>query len=127
MRVSLSRTDVNEIHNEICTRAAEIANADILKHPDFFFHPISVASSATRPGVDGLMLEWDPDQGTLAQYPLEDQQWIRYHMDSIAKEAIAQALREKAHLLVGLIIGEAKAGRNYFEYFETDGRTTHTD
>ncbi len=126
-RLDPTRTDVNEVHNEICVRAAEIANADELKHKDFFFHPLAVASSRTRPGIDGFMLEWDPDHGTLQQYSLEDQQWIQYHMDSIGREAIQKAIQEKAHLLVGLILGEARQGRNYFDHFQTDDASTNTN
>ncbi len=114
-----TRTSVNEVHNEICMRAAEIANAEPSKHPQFFFQPLAVASKQTRSGTDGLMLEWDPDQ-KLSGRPSEEQEWLLSIMDGIAKDAIAQALREKAHLLVGLILGEARKSRNYFDLFSTD-------
>jgi hypothetical protein len=42
------------------------------------------------------------------------------HLRTIARDAIHEALRRKGALLVGLIIGERRAGRDYFERFRTD-------
>jgi hypothetical protein len=42
------------------------------------------------------------------------------HLQQIARDAIKEALGRKGGLLVGLIIGERRAGRDYFERFRTD-------
>lgn len=41
------------------------------------------------------------------------------HLRNIAKESIHEALRRKGSLLVGLIVGERRAGRDYFERFHS--------
>ena len=100
---------VNYVHNLIVGRAAEIANVDPDKHPQFNFHPLAVASEATQSGIDGLCLEWDRERG-LQRFSPDEQIGI-----------VNQMHREQ---FVGLILGEARLGRNYFEHFNDNA--THT-
>lgn len=114
---------VNYVHNLIVGRAAEIANVDPDKHPQFNFHPLAVASEATQSGIDGLCLEWDRERG-LQRFSPDEQIGIVNQMHSVAQRAVRQAILENREQFVGLILGEARLGRNYFEHFNDNA--THT-
>lgn len=107
---------INAAHETILIHAAKIANAHPDKHPQFFFQPAGVASEKTAKGIDGLCLEWDPADD-ISRYSPETQQWIIYLMQRVGQEAIKQAIIDNGSTFVGLIIAEAKQGRNYFDYW----------
>ena len=125
--------EVNEVHHHILFTAADIANRRF-KELDF----ISPSSNQTNlfETIDkelakrgtmltdiyradpiqsekgGLCLSIDPK--VYETIPTE----LRDDVHRIGREAIKQALIENQKQFVGLILGEARQGRNYFDRFD---------
>lgn len=123
-------TSVEYVHLAILKDAADIANIDYAAEGD-------VTQPQWRPGrfrlppneregfVFGELYRADPAQSikgglTLSVDPhifaqLDPQQQARVR--EIGKEAIRKSLVKNQKLFVGLILGEARRGRNYFDRF----------
>lgn len=110
---------VKDFHQTITNDAVELANHHPDRHPQFFFTPASTASEKTIRGVDGIAMEWDREGG-LASFEPAERKEIALRMERIAKESVRQSLADNADLFVGVILGEARKGRNYFDNFVKD-------
>lgn len=111
--------NTNDIHSIILDRAAKIANAD----PRL---PEEVTSKGTVPFFDanwrtaGDYLTLGFVQGILE--PIEDperKQAVQETMRQIGVEAVKSSIVQNKELFVGMMLGEAKQGRQYFERFRT--------
>lgn len=109
-------TSVNEVHRIISAAAADIANQDPRKDPRFSFQAAAEQSEVTQEGTHGLTIEWDPGQYHLS-YPLEERERVSRIMTEVGTDAIRQAIHVNQELFVGVIVGEARQGRDYFENF----------
>lgn len=107
---------VNDFHQYITDQAVELANRDPEKDPNYSFTNASTASQKTQAGTDGLSMEWDKE-GALYRLPAEQQQELVERMQRVGRRAVQQALQENWDLFVGVILGEARAGRDYFSRF----------
>lgn len=112
----LTRMSLNDFHRSISHDAAELANADPERHPDFYFRPRSQDAQGTVQGMEGLKLEWDPE-GRLRTFPREEREAILLQMKAVAMRAVRQSLVDNQDLFVGVMLGEAREGRNYFDSF----------
>lgn len=108
--------NVSDFHQTITHDAVEIANAHPDRHPQFYFTPASTAAEKTIRGVDGIAMEWDREGG-LRNFEESERQEITARMERIAQQAVQQSLQDNADLFVGVILGEARKGRNYFDHF----------
>jgi hypothetical protein len=102
---------VQSAHKEILGRAAEIANQD----PRVPFQGSPFREAEVKSTKGGLCLDYD--EGLLILSPEEERERVQEVMTRIGTDAILQALSEKKDLFVGLILGEARKGRNYFDRF----------
>jgi hypothetical protein len=102
---------VQAIHKEILTRAAQIANED----PRLPFEGKPFREAEVKSAKGGLCLDYD--EGLVILSPEDQREAIQDVMKRIGTDAILQALSEKKDLFVGLILGEARKGRNYFDRF----------
>lgn len=107
---------VSDFHQTISHDAVELANKHPDKHPQFNFTATPTNSDQTQKGVDGISMEWDREGG-LANFSPEERRQITETMERIANEAVRQSLIDNQDLFVGVILGEARQGRNYFDSF----------
>jgi hypothetical protein len=106
-----------DAHYALNLRAAAIANSDTrLQEFEFSIFPqvqASATSNMFQPILgDGLGLQFD--EAWLENPLLRDKTEFIEQMREIAVDAVRQALVEEKDLFVGLILGEARKGRNYF-------------
>lgn len=102
-------TSVAEVHFIICEEAALIANLSVLYDeniPNKWKGP--VLQNSSQFSGDNLSLQINPDYESAPDRILN--KYINY-----AADAIAESITKNQNLWVGLIIGEAKADRNYFD------------
>ncbi|WP_028058424.1 hypothetical protein [Candidatus Solirubrobacter pratensis] len=112
--IAPTATTIAEVHAVISRHAAEIANRDprllgLVEHASNVWREASVKSEVV-PGR-GLCVEYDA-----ALLYGNNRKW-RQAMRQIGHDAMRQAVVEKDYLLVGLIVGEARNGRNYFSNY----------
>ena len=107
---------VSDFHQTIAHDAADLANQHPDKHPQFNFTATPTNSDKTERGVDGISMEWDREGGLRNFDPVERQE-ITARMEQIARDAVRQSLIDNQDLFVGVILGEARQGRNYFDNF----------
>lgn len=105
------KQSVEAAHKEILVRAAQIANED----PRLPFQGSPFREAEIKSNKGGLCLDYD--EALVILSPEEDREAIQEVMKRIGTDAILQALAEKKDLFVGLILGEARKGRNYFDRF----------
>lgn len=103
-------TTVADAHRSICEAAAEIANQDPAL-AQLVAYPVNVWREASHGKGGGLSISYDE-----ALMHGRDDEW-KAEMAAIGRRAIRQALAQNANVLVGLILGEARHGRNYFHGF----------
>jgi hypothetical protein len=113
------QTTVPAVHDVIVQHAADLANRK-LRSLDSPPYPLVPGSDPFRPvtameGHGKLSLMVDADTQRLTP---EQRERFDKVTNVIAVEAIQQALLDKQDLFVGLIVGSARAGRNYFDYFD---------
>lgn len=112
---------IEEIHYIILADAADMANIEVGREPGFerFSGQIFHADPAERPnGKGGLALVLDD----IATRSLNRRQIARLH--EIGREAIRKAIVQNKEGFVGLIIGDAREGRDYFERFASPNQQT---
>lgn len=106
--------EVQEIHHIILGEAADIANREISIEPGFelyqgeIFRPDPVTRDD---GLGGLALVLD-DSVTKTLNPGQ----IR-RLHEIGRDSVRQALLQNREGFVGLIVGHARKGENYFDRF----------
>lgn len=118
--VDPSAITVNEIHRIISDVAASIANQDVRKDPRFTFTGASYQSKQVEEGMEGLCIEWDPSQAHLEFEP-GDRDQVQQVMSEIGHDAIIAAVHANQELFVGVMLGEARQGRDYFKNFIRNG------
>lgn len=106
---------VEEVHMLLLHEAADWANREYQvrdqtgEAPGEIFAPNPLASEK-----GGLCLTLDPAfVATRTPVQLED-------LHELGSEAIQRALADHRDIFVGLIVGEARQGRNYFDRFNSD-------
>jgi hypothetical protein len=107
----LSDTTVSEVHERICDTAVEIANEKTLdpSFPKKWRGPVFMNGSPYNEGR--LVLEITEEyQGAPER--------VKKRWREIAVQAIQEAIVQHQKLFAGLILGEAKRGRNYFNQWE---------
>lgn len=116
-------TTVAEAHETILLLAADIANR-MLKERDDLPRAFRVDPNPFRPvppreqkGTLSLMADTGGDPN---QLPAAERRQIQKITQEIGTAAIKQAILDNRDLFVGLIVGSAKRGRNYFDYFEDE-------
>jgi hypothetical protein len=95
---------VEDVHYELSRRAADIANRNLAVDPRIppQFINIFIPDGHRRIGLtfaEGMTLLDDSTLGAVQE---------------IGRRAVKQALAENPDLFVGVILGEARKGRNYF-------------
>ena len=125
-------TSVELVHLAILKDAAEIANADYaatdweVKLPTYQTGRFKAPPHRREGYVFGQLFRADPVQSTKGGLTLSIDPFIFQQLDSeqqqrlreIGKEAIRKSLVKNKRLFVGLILGEARQGRNYFDRFD---------
>lgn len=129
-------TTVEEVHLVILRAASEIANQQWIAEgsdqpatpqyrPGERFNAEKRKRRNPRRTVQGEIFRPDPvqsDQGglTLSIDPLVTSTMTDdeiSHLHEIGVNAVRQAMAQHPHLLAGLILGEARQGRNYFDRY----------
>lgn len=113
---------VEEVQDYILTDAEDFANERLLEESGDTTSPLygivepgrAYRADPIQSERGGLCLTFDPSF-TMSRSP---EQIERLH--DIGRRAIKQALVKNHDQFVGVILGEARAGRNYFERFESD-------
>jgi hypothetical protein len=105
--IDLNDTTVSEVHEHICDTAVEIANR-MVDDPEFPRKWRGTVFMNGAPYNDGkLVLEiTDEFQGAPEK--------VKKRWRQIAVQAVQSAIVQHQELFAGLILGEAKQGRNYF-------------
>lgn len=109
-------TSVNEVHRIISAAAADLANQDARKDPRFSFVASAEQSEKVQEGYYGLSIEWDPGRIHLT-FSQADRERVQQVMEEVGRDAIHAAIHANQELFVGVILGEARQGRDYFELF----------
>lgn len=93
---------VNDVHRELSEEAASIANAE--------------ANKGVLPfGVYGVFTPKRRKLGlTIDEFASDDPQLLE-QLHTIGVQAVKQALIQRPDLTVGLIVGDARNGNNYFD------------
>lgn len=112
---------VSEVHKDISRRAAAIANEMVDRDPMFGSFSIkgnvfSSAASYSKKRADheaGIAIRFNID---LNHIP--DGDILQDGLHHIGNKAIQQALGEMGQEFAALIVGDAQAGRNYFDHFK---------
>lgn len=106
-----------EIHTSIATGAAFLANRDVQYSPQYqSILAITLGNEVYRPSSEdtlerSISLTWDQ---ALDQSPPE----VIDELRRVGEQAIHDSIVENKDLFVGLILGHARNGDNYFELFK---------
>jgi hypothetical protein len=107
--IDINDATVSEVHEFICDTAVEVANGKASQDtrlPKKWRGPVFMNSSPYNQGA--LVLE------IVEEYQLAPPQARKIYQE-IAKQSVQEALVRHKKLFVGLILGSAKSGRNYFD------------
>lgn len=102
--------NLDEAHEVILNKAAELANREV--KTQFAFHKIEGDLFKPHTYTKGkLSLQYDLHE---SQYT-EDE---KNRLEQIAVNAVHQALLEEKKTFAGLIVGQAREGKNYFDWYD---------
>jgi hypothetical protein len=104
-------TTIAGAHRAIARAAAELANQDPRLPGLVGLAGGEVFSEASHGRMGGLTIEYPPLLGEG-----KDDDW-RAAMSEIGRDAFLKVLSAHRGLIVGLVLGEARHGRNYFHGF----------
>lgn len=114
---------IAHVHDEILEHAAEIANRLVIdyemggKLPRILWgEPKPFRPVPTQTATPGFSLMYDLGY-SLDELEEADRALIQSVFSEIATRAVRDALSLNADKLAGLIVGEARQGRNYFDHF----------
>ncbi len=112
---------IDKAHWEICEAACSIANKKLTTQYSNIGRRVQ-GSSVFRPspnleGAGPLSLTFE---GFIHYFEPGQRQYVRETMKKIGAESIREAIAQKSDLFAGLIVADAKRGRNYFDQFSND-------
>ena len=105
----LSSTSVAEIHEIICDTAVEIANLAVSQETRIPKKWRGPALKNGSPYSEGRLVCVIAEEYQLAPDK------VKIHYRRIAVESIHKAMIQHGDLVAGMILGEARQGRNYFK------------
>lgn len=113
-----TNTSVEEIHDKLCEQATTVANYQIANDMSIpkKWRGGEVIRNGSPYNEGRLVLEITEEYGTA---PDKVKTKYRTH----AHEAIKGVIVSQGELFVGMIFGEARAGRNYFDYWQQAPQT----
>lgn len=115
-RIDPAKTSVDEVHQHISEEAARIANGD--ERMDHRFMWVANPDGTSLVGIKGLVIEWDPGNYHLL-FPRAERAEVVAKMNAIGRDAVLKAIYANQEMFVGVILGEARAGRDYFDLYKT--------